>query len=104
MPGVAVSSTGAYGLSENGTTGSDGSDASESPTALCATTLKETETPLARPDTVTEAPVDVAVGPVLAVIVYPVMADPPLAGAVQETSACPSPATAATPVGAPGTA
>ena len=62
--------------------------------------------PLVRPGTVAvNAPVVVAVAPPgLAVTVYPVTGEPPLlAGADHDTSACQFPATAVTPVGAPGT-
>lgn len=53
-------------------------------------------------------PADVALAQVVppgaAVAAYPVIALPPsLAGAVQVTATCPSPAVSATPVGAPGT-
>ena len=49
-------------------------------------------------------PVVVALTPPgVAVIVYPLIVDPPsLNGAVQDTKPCASPAVAATPVGAPG--
>lgn len=80
------------------------------PTVLVAVTVNVYLSPLLRPVTVMGEPVPVAVCPPLpgvvvsvAVTVYPVTAEPPsLAGGVKATLACPAPAVAATPVGAPG--
>jgi hypothetical protein len=89
-----------------GVTAFDAADDAETPAALIAVTVNVYEVPLVSPVTVA----DVAVAAALAVVsldavtVYPVIADPPFeAGAFQVTVACPLPAVAVTPVGAPAT-
>ena len=79
-------------------------DAVELPDALLATTVKVYAVPLVKPVTLALVPeLTVAVNPPgLEVTVYPVMAEPPSKGAVQETVASPFPFVAVTPVGAPG--
>ena len=107
LPAVAVTPVGAPGIVELGVTAVLGADALEVPVALVAVTVNVYAVPLVRPDTVELTPV--VLRPVQAghagddVIVYPVIGEPPLlAGAVQVTTACPFPALALTPVGAPG--
>jgi len=90
----------------NGTTALDAVDDALVPSAFVAVTVNVYEVPFVRPVTVA----DVAVAPAVAVrppgldaTVYPVMALPPsYPGAVHDTSACVSPATAVTPVGGSG--
>jgi hypothetical protein len=103
-PATADTPVGASGATA-GVTGVDADEAGPSPFSLVATTVNVYAVPLVSPDTVHEvAPEVVQVKPPgLDVTVYPVIAEPPSsAGAVHETSAEPSPATADTPVGAPG--
>jgi hypothetical protein len=75
------------------------------PTLLVAVTVNVYVVPFVRPVTTSGDPPPLAVNPpILEVAVYVVIADPPLlAGAVNVMVACPFPATAVTPVGAPGT-
>ncbi len=110
-PATAVGAAGASGAVGGavGTTGLEATDGGPSPTALLAVTVNVYAVPLLSPVTV----VDVAVGatwtgarsvvPTNGVTEYPVIGLPPSPGAVHDTVAEPTPATAATPVGAPGT-
>jgi hypothetical protein len=94
-----------------GVTAFDSADSEPVPTALVAVTRNVYAVPLVNPVTVVVVagglPVTVlgacAVVPTYGVTVYPVIALPPFAGAVQDTTAEVSPATAPTPVGTPGT-
>ena len=93
-----------------GVTVADGADAGPVPTALVAVTVNVYAVPSVSPVTVAVVaggvPVTVldawAVLPTYGVTVYEVIAAPPLLGAVQLTTAVPSPALAPIPVGAPG--
>jgi hypothetical protein len=74
------------------------------PTAFVAVTVNVYVVPFVSPVIVIGEPLLDAVAPVFEVTVYEVIAEPPLfTGAVNVTIACPFPATAVTPVGAPGT-
>lgn len=88
-------------------TAADAADAADEPTALVATTVNVYAVPFVSPGTTAEvapAPAVTVAPPGAAVTTNPVSGDPPLdAGAAHDTVACPSPATADTPVGAPGT-
>ena len=89
-----------------GVTEAEAADAGPVPTLLVAVTLNVYAVPFVNPDTTAEvAPdVDAVAPPGVAVTVYPVIAEPPLdAGADHDTVAAAFPATAPTPVGAPGT-
>jgi hypothetical protein len=106
-----AANTDSAGVTGTGVTASDAADAAPVPIAFVAVTVKVYMSPLVKPVT-TIGPADpVAVCPPLpgvvvsvAVTVYPVITEPPsLAGAVNTTEACPSPAVAETPVGTPGT-
>jgi hypothetical protein len=73
---------------------------------LVAVTLNVYDVPLTKPDTfadVTPPPTDTDAPPGEPVTVYPVIGEPPVStGGVQDTCADALPATADTPVGAPG--
>jgi hypothetical protein len=73
---------------------------------LVAATVNVYDVPLINPGTftdVTPPPTDTDTPPGEPVTVYPVIGEPPVSvGAVHDTNADPSPATADTPVGAPG--
>jgi hypothetical protein len=107
LPATAETPVGAPGTVA-GVTAADAVESVELPTAFVAFTLNVTAVPFVRPvteavrtlPTVTALP---GVNPIYGVTVYPVIADPPEAGAVQETVAVVLPATAETPVGASGT-
>jgi hypothetical protein len=93
-----------------GVTAADAVEGALVPAVFVAVTVNVYLCPLVRPVTVRGERVPVTVCPPLAgvvvsvaVTVYPVMADPPsLVGGVKVTVACPLPAVAETPVGAPG--
>ena len=104
FPGVAVTMSGLPGRPA-GVTGSEGSDAGPAPAPFVALTVNVYATPLVSPVTVMVViPVVVAVMPSgLESTVYPVTGSAFAAGAVQLTVALPSPRTAVTPVGFPGT-
>ena len=105
FPGVADTAVGAPGT-VFGVTATLATDTSELPATLAAVTVNVYAVPLVKPVTVTVVPIIVLAlnPPGNAVTVYPVIADPPLlTGAVQPTTASALPATAVTPVGAPGT-
>ena len=87
----------------SGVTVLDGVEAAPVPAAVVAVTVQLTAVPLASPvTTIGEAGPDALCGPHVAV--YVVTGKPPVdAGAVKETVTCALPATAPTPVGAPGT-
>src|SRR5207244_650530 len=104
LPARALSPVGAPG-SAAGVTASDGADSGPLPARFAAWTVNVTEAPLVNPVTVAlfSDAAAVAVCPLLAVTMYPVMGVPPfLSGAVQLTVACPSPGAAVTPVGPVG--
>jgi len=105
FPAVAVTPVGAPG-GPDGVTALEAAEAGPVPAALAAVTVNVYAVPLTRPATVAEVadPDAVAVRPPGAeVTVYPVIAEPPVAGAVHDTVAWPFPAFADIPVGAPGT-
>jgi hypothetical protein len=112
FPGVAVTFEGAPGTVA-GVTAFDAADWVPVPIALVAATLKVYDVPFVSPVTAVVVagglPVTVVTGwavvPMYGVTVYDVIGLPPLeAGAVHDTVACPAPAVAVTPVGAPGAA
>jgi len=110
LPAMAVTAVGAPGAFAGavGVTAAEGSDAVLLPTLFVATTVNVYAVPFVSPPTtmlVALAPFTVAVLPSgLDAAVYDRIALPPLdPGSVQLTVACPFPATALTPVGAPGT-
>jgi hypothetical protein len=84
----------------------DGEELKELPRAFLATTVKLRGVPLLKCWRVAVRTFPTATGlPLDGVTIYPVIGEPPLeAGALQETIAEFNPATAATPVGAPGMA
>ena len=88
-------------------TGEEAPEAGPVPAALVALTVNVYGVPSVRPVTVQRSGPDVHVHVLpsgVEVTVYPVIALPPLeAGGDHARTACPSPGTAATPVGAPGT-
>jgi hypothetical protein len=88
-----------------GVTALDGAEAAPVPTAFVALTVNVYAVPFVRPATVMGLPDPVPVWPPgLAVTVYEVIAEPPFEeGALNDTVADALPATADTPVGAPGT-
>jgi hypothetical protein len=86
-----------------GVTDDDAEEATELPTAFVATTVNVTGVPLVRLLTVADSTLPTVTAlPTDGVTVYPVIAEPLEAGAVQETVAEFVPATAETPVGASG--
>ena len=104
LPATAETPVGAPGT-VGGVTGDDAAEGKELPTAFMARTVNVTAVPLNNPisvvvktlPTVTWLPTD-------GVTLYPVIPEPPFeAGAVHETDVELIPATAETPVGAPGT-
>ena len=107
LPATAETPVGAPGTVA-GVTEADAEESEELPTAFVAFTVNVRGVPLVRPvklavrtlPTVNGVP---GVNPTYGVTVYAVIADPPEAGAVQETVAVVLPATAETPVGASGT-
>src|SRR5215472_11007985 len=92
---------------ELGVTELEAADAAPDPAQLLAVTVNVYAVPFVRPPTVafSAAPPTLADWPPGdAVTVYPLTAAPPFEdGALQLTVACPFPATADAPVGAPGT-
>jgi hypothetical protein len=103
IPATAVTFVGEPGTVA-GVTADEAEDAGELPIEFVATTVNVSDVPFVKPvneavrtlPTVTGLPTD-------GVTVYPVIAEPPFeAGAVHETVAEALPATAETPVGAPG--
>ena len=104
FPATALTLVGAPGTVA-GVTELEALEAVLVPTEFVAVTVKVYAVPFVSPMIVIGDEPPVAVNPpVLDVTVYEVMADPPLlAGALKVTVAWPFPATALTPVGAPGT-
>jgi len=103
-PAVPATPVGAPGTDVVGVTPTDAADATDVPCAFVALTVKVTGTPPGSPVTVQGLVDELQVNaPGADVAVYEVIADPPDAGAVQETAAEPDPATATTTVGALGT-
>jgi hypothetical protein len=104
LPATAETPVGAPGAVMLGVTEAEAEEDKELPTMFVATTVNVTPFPLVRPVTVAVRTFPtVTVLPEEAVTVYPVIAEPPFdAGAAQETVADVLPATAETPVGAPG--
>jgi hypothetical protein len=102
---VAVTLVGAFGTVA-GVTALLVADAELVPILLLAVTVNVYGVPLVSPVTVIGEPPPVAVNPpIFEVTVYVVIADPPLeTGGVKDMVAWPLPATAVTPVGAPGIA
>jgi hypothetical protein len=90
----------------DGVTAPEAADADPTPTPFAAVTVKVYAVPFVSPVTVALVAVPLTLAdcpPGDAVTVYPVMGTPPFVeGAVQLTVACAFPATAVTPVGAPG--
>jgi hypothetical protein len=105
FPGVAVTPVGAPGTAL-GMTAALATETEDVPAALFAVTVNVYAVPLDRPATVAVVAMTVVVvaPPGDAVILYPVIAEPPLlAGAVHDTTAAVSAGVAVTPVGAAGT-
>ena len=93
---------------ETGVTEADAEEAVELPFEFVATTVNVSAVPPVKPVSVVVRTLPTVngvpgVNPTYGVTVYAVIADPPEAGAVQETVAVVLPATAETPVGASGT-
>ena len=87
-----------------GVTDVEAIEATDSPFTLSALTVNVYAVPLSSPEILSGEVAPVPVTPLLAVIRYPVIAEPPLlAGAVNETTAPPSNGAADTAVGAFGT-
>ena len=104
--GAGEGSPGAGTSGMAGVTGALASDTGPCPTELMARTVKVYGTPFCSPEMVhLVAPVEVQTraGEPDDVTVYPVIGDPPSAGAAQLMLAAPSPGVATTPVGALGT-
>ena len=105
MPATAPTPVGAPGVVA-GVTLFDAADAGPVPTALVAFTVNVYAVPFDSPENTVEVtfPTVLVAPPGDAVTVYPVTGEPPLlAGGVHDNVACPFPAIAPTPVGAPGT-
>jgi hypothetical protein len=104
LPPEAATPVGAAGT-PTGVTADDGSLAGESPTPLVATTANVYVIPFVSPEQEAVSPVTAHEAPGGAdETEYDVTGDPPsLTGAVHDTDAEASPATALTPVGAAGT-
>jgi hypothetical protein len=111
-PGLAETPVGVDGAvgrggEDVGVTGFECADGAPWPTELVADTVNVYVVPLDRPPTVACVALDTLIAvfasaPTYGVIVYEAIALPPLAGAAHMTVALPSPALAATSVGADG--
>jgi hypothetical protein len=103
LPATAVTPVGDPGV-VSGVTELEAVEDALVPTAFVAVTVKVYAVPLVRPIIVIgEVPPVAVKPPVFEETVYEVIGEPPLfTGGVNEMVACPFPATAVTPVGAPG--